>query len=108
MDKEKKESAAEKMLGNFAPKLLGYTDNVLFGDLWEGKELSRRERSLITVAALVAGEHTGQLKFHLNYAKEHGLTEDELIEVITHLAFYTGWPKAMSAIMLAKEAFEKK
>ena len=107
MDKEEKISAAQKMLGNFAPKLLGYTDNVLFGDLWEGKELSRRERSLITVAALVAGEHSGQLKFHLNYAKEHGLTEEELKEVITHLAFYTGWPKAMTAIMIAKEAFEQ-
>jgi 4-carboxymuconolactone decarboxylase len=106
MDKEEKTSAAQKMLGNFAPKLLRYTDNVLFSDLWEGKELSRRERSLITVAALVAGEHSGQLKFHLNFAKEHGLTEEELKEVITHLAFYTGWPKAMTAIMIAKEAFE--
>jgi 4-carboxymuconolactone decarboxylase len=106
MDKEEKISAAQKMLGDFAPRLLGYTDNVLFGDLWKGKELSRRERSLITVAALVAGEHSGQLKFHLNFAKEHGLTEEELKEVITHLAFYTGWPKAMTAIMIAKEAFE--
>jgi 4-carboxymuconolactone decarboxylase len=106
MDKEEKISAAQKMLGDFAPKLLGYTDKVLFGDLWEGKELSRRERSLITVAALVAGEHSGQLKFHLNLAKEHGLTEEELKEVITHLDFYTGWPKAMTAIMIAKEAFE--
>lgn len=106
MDTEKEISAAQKMLGDFAPKLLGYTDNILFGDLWEGKELSRRERSLITVAALVAGEHSGQLKFHLNFAKEHGLTEEELKEVITHLAFYTGWPKAMTAIMIAKEAFE--
>ena len=96
------------MLGDFVPKLLGYTDNILFGDLWEGKELSRRDRSLITVAALVAGEHSaGQLKFHLNFAREHGLTEEELIEVITHLAFYTGWPKAMTAIMTTKETFEK-
>ncbi len=106
MDKEENKTAAQKMLGNFAPNLLRYTDDVLFGDLWEGKELSRRERSLITVAALVAGEHSGQLKFHLNFAKEHGLTEEELKEVITHLAFYTGWPKAMTAIMIAKEAFE--
>jgi 4-carboxymuconolactone decarboxylase len=107
MSEEKNVSAAEKMLGDFAPRLLRYTDNVLFGDVWEGKELSRRERSLITVAALVAGEHSNQLKFHLNYAKEHGLTEAELVEVITHLAFYVGWPKAMTAIMIAKEAFEQ-
>ena len=107
MNNEEKISAAKKMLGDFAPKLLGYTDNILFGDLWEGKELSRRDRSLITVAALVAGEHSGQLKFHLNFAKEHGVTEEELIGVITHLAFYTGWPKAMTAIMIAKETFEK-
>lgn len=107
MNTEEKTTAAKKMLGDFAPKLLNYTDNVLFGDVWEGTELTRRERSLITVAALVAGEHSGQLKFHLNYAKEHGLTEDELVGVITHLAFYTGWPKAMTAIMIAKETFEK-
>ncbi|WP_231962596.1 carboxymuconolactone decarboxylase family protein [Aquirufa nivalisilvae] len=107
MTEEKKVSAAEKMLGDFAPRLLDYTDNVLFGDVWEGKELSRRERSLITVAALVAGEHSNQLNFHLNYAKQHGLTEAELVEVITHLAFYVGWPKAMTAIMIAKEAFKQ-
>lgn len=106
MEEEKNVSAAEKMLGDFAPRLLSYTDNVLFGDVWEGNEISRRERSLITVAALVAGEHSNQLKFHLNYAKEHGLTEAELVEVITHLAFYVGWPKAMTSIMIAKEAFE--
>ena len=96
-----------KTLGDFDASRFGWADNVLFGDVWEGKELSRRERSLITVAALVAGEHSNQLKFHLNYAKEHGLTEAELVEVITHLAFYVGWPKAMTAIMIAKEAFEQ-
>ncbi len=108
MSNEEKISAAKKMLGDFAPKLVEYTDNVLFGDVWEGKELSSRERSLITVAALVTGEHSGQLKYHLERAKDNGLTEAELVGVITHLAFYTGWPRAMTAIMIAKEMFESK
>ena len=107
MSNEEKISAVKKMLGDFAPKLVEYTDNVLFGDVWEGKELSPRERSLITVAALVTGEHSGQLKYHLARAKDNGLTEAELVGVITHLAFYTGWPRAMTAIMIAKEMFKK-
>lgn len=107
MTNDKEISAIQKMLGDFAPKLVEYTDNVLFGDVWEGKELSPRDRSLITVAALVTGEHSGQLKYHLNRAKNNGLTEVELVGVITHLAFYTGWPRAMTAIMIAKEMFEK-
>ncbi|NNV55473.1 carboxymuconolactone decarboxylase family protein [Limnovirga soli] len=106
MNNDNKKSAIQKMLGDFAPKLVEYTDNVLFGDVWEGKELSPRDRSLITVAALVAGEHNGQLKYHLGRAKDNGLTETELVGVITHLAFYTGWPRAMTAIMIAKEMFE--
>lgn len=106
MNNDNKKSAIQKMLGDFAPKLVEYTDNVLFGDVWEGKELSPRDRSLITVAALVAGEHNGQLKYHLGRAKDNGLNEAELVGVITHLAFYTGWPRAMTAIMIAKEMFE--
>lgn len=108
MESDKKMSDVQKMLGDFAPKLVEYTDKVLFGDVWEGKELSPRDRSLITVAALVTGEHSGQLKYHLNKAKENGLTEAELVGAITHLAFYTGWPRAMTAIMIAKELFESK
>jgi 4-carboxymuconolactone decarboxylase len=106
MDSDKKVSDIQKMIGDFAPKLVEYTDNVLFGDVWEGKELSPRDRSLITVAALVTGEHAGQLKYHLRRAKNNGLTEAELVGAITHLAFYTGWPRAMTAIMIAKELFE--
>jgi 4-carboxymuconolactone decarboxylase len=83
------------------------TDEVLFGDVWERPELSKRDRSLVTVSALVAGGSTEQLPFHLNRAKENGLTEAELIETITHHAFYRGWPKAMSAITVAKEIFKK-
>jgi 4-carboxymuconolactone decarboxylase len=78
----------------------------LFGDVWERKELTPRDRSLITVAALITGGNSEQLPFHLNKAKENGLTETELKEVITHLAFYAGWPKAMSALTVAKQVFE--
>ncbi len=100
-------SAVEKMIGGFAPKLVELTDNVLFGDIWERKELSKRDRSLATVAALIALNRPDQLRFHLKKAVENGLTKEELIEVITHLAFYSGWPNAMSAIMMAKEVFSK-
>lgn len=96
-------SVAQTTLGDFAPKLAELTDNVLFGDIWERPALSKRDRSLITVAALVALYRPEQLRFHLNRAIDNGLSKDELIEVITHLAFYSGWPTAMSAIMVAKE-----
>jgi 4-carboxymuconolactone decarboxylase len=100
-------SAVEKMIGDFAPKLVDLTDRVLFGDVWERPELSKRDRSLATVAALIALNRPDQLRFHLKRAVENGLTKEELIEVITHLAFYSGWPNAMSAIMIAKEVFSK-
>jgi len=103
----KEPSAAEKMLGGFAPKLVELTDQVLFGDIWERKELSKRDRSLITVAALVALNRPDQLRFHLGRAIENGMKEQELIEAITHLAFYAGWPSAMTAITLAKELFSE-
>jgi len=99
--------AAENLIGNFAPKLVELTDRVLFDDIWERKELSKRDRSLITVAALVALNRPDQLRFHLNYAVQNGVKQEELIEVITHLAFYSGWPNAMSAILIAKEIFSK-
>jgi len=95
------------MIGDFAPKLVELTDEVLFGDVWAREELSPRDRSLVTVAALIAGGNTEQLPGHLNRAKEYGLSENELVEVITHLAFYSGWPKSMSAIRVAKEVFKK-
>jgi len=100
-------SAAEKMIGDFAPKLVELTDHVLFGDIWERPELSKRDRSLVTVAALIALNRPEQLRFHLGKALENGLKKEELIEVITHLAFYAGWPNAMSAIMIAKEVLSK-
>jgi 4-carboxymuconolactone decarboxylase len=96
---------AQRAIGDFAPKLVSLTDDVLFGDVWERTELSKRDRSLVTVAALVAGGNTEQLRNHLLRAKENGLTETELKEVIIHLAFYAGWPRAMSAITVAKSVF---
>ena len=92
-------------LSEFAPKLSEVTKNVLFGDVWERPELPKRDRSLITVAALVALNRSEQLRFHLGRALENGLTKEELIEAITHLAFYSGWPTAMNAITVAKEVF---
>ena len=103
----KEPSPVEKLIGGFAPKLVDLTDGVLFGDVWERPQLSKRDRSLATVAALIAMNRPDQLRFHLNYAINNGFTREELIEVITHLAFYSGWPNAMSAIMIAKEVFSK-
>lgn len=98
-------SGAERMFGDFAPALVGFTDDVLFGQVWSRTELSAKDRSLVTVAALVTNGNVEQLRFHLPFAVENGATEAELIEVITHLAFYTGWPQAMAAMAAAKEIF---
>src|SRR5213078_2045452 len=95
-------------IGDFSPKLAELTDNVLYGDVWERPQLSKRDRSLVTVAALIALNRPEQLRSHLIKARENGVTQDELIETITHLAFYCGWPNAVSAINVAKEVFEKK
>ena len=103
---DKQPSDIKIAFGDFSPKLVQLTDDVLFGDVWERPELSRRDRSLITVTALIAGGNTEQLPFHLKRASENGVTEAELIEAITHLAFYVGWPKAMSAVTVAKEIFK--
>src|SRR5262249_45101602 len=90
-----------------APKLIEYTEKVVFGDVWERPGLSKRDRSLVTVAALVALYRSDQLRGHLQRALANGVTQEELIELITHLAFYSGWPTAMSAAALAKEVFEE-
>lgn len=98
---------AQNLIGDFAPKLVELTDQVLFDDVWERKDLSKHDRSLITVAALIALNRPDQLRFHLGYAVQNGVTKAELIEAITQLAFYAGWPSAMSAIMTAKEILSK-
>ncbi|HET8911398.1 MAG TPA: carboxymuconolactone decarboxylase family protein [Ktedonobacteraceae bacterium] len=107
MSEQKEPSAVQKLIGDFSPKMVQLTDDVLFGDVWEREELSPRDRSLITVAALIANGNTEQLTGHLNRAIANGLSETEIVEVITHLAFYAGWPRAMSAIRVAKEVFKK-
>ena len=88
-------------------KLGELTDQVVFGDVWERKDLAKRDRSLVTVACLVSLYRTNELPFHLKRAVENGLTKDELIEAITHLAFYAGWPPAMSAVQAARRVFEE-
>jgi 4-carboxymuconolactone decarboxylase len=98
-------SAAAKLFGDVAPKLVQLTEDVLFADVWERKELSKRDRSLITVAALVALNRPDQLRVHLGRAVENGVRTEELIEAITHLAFDSGWPNAMTAMTIAKELF---
>ena len=95
-------SAAQQAIGDIAPHLADLTDEVLFGDIWERPGLSRRDRSLVTVSALVALYRSGQLDFHLRYALDNGLTEGELVEALTHLAFYAGWPTAMDALSRLK------
>jgi 4-carboxymuconolactone decarboxylase len=100
-------STAQKTLGDFAPKLVELTDKVLFADVWERPQLSKRDRSLITCAALVAMGKTEQMTFHFPRAIENGVTQTELVELITHLAFYAGWPSAMSAAARAKELLSK-
>lgn len=92
---------------DIAPALADYTDNVLFGDVWKRPGLSPRDRSLVTVASLVALYRINELPFHLKRALENGVTRDELIEAITHLAFYSGWPTASTALPIAKRAFEE-
>lgn len=99
---------SQAALGDFAPKLADITDNVLYADIWERPELSKRDRSLATVAALIAMNRPDQLRSHLRIARQNGVTQEELIETITHLAFYTGWPSAVTAIGVARELFEKK
>src|SRR5579863_9752866 len=105
MSEQPTQTRAQQLLGYFAPKLVSLTDDVLFGDIWQRPELAPRDRSLVTVAALIAGGNTEQLRSHLLRARDNGLTETELKEVIIHLAFYAGWPRAMSAISVAKQVF---
>ena len=99
---------SQRAIGDFAPKLAELTDNVLYADVWERPELSKRDRSLATVSALIALNRPDQLRSHLRIARENGVTQEELIETITHLAFYSGWPNAVTAIGVAREVFKEK
>ena len=101
-------TAARKAFGDLAPALADYSDKVLFADVWERPGLSPRDRSLITVASLVSLYRTNELAFHIGKALDNGVTRDELIELITHLAFYSGWPTAMTALPIARQAFDNR
>jgi 4-carboxymuconolactone decarboxylase len=97
---------AQQLMGDVDPKLAELTDKVLFGDVWEREQLSKRDRSLITVAALIALNRPDQLRSHMTLALQNGVTKSELVETITQLAFYTGWPNAVSAVPVAREVFQ--
>ncbi|MFW0793496.1 carboxymuconolactone decarboxylase family protein [Gordonia sp. CPCC 205515] len=96
-------SAAQRLVGEITPKLADLTDEVLFGDVWARAELSPRDRSLITVAALITQHRPDQLCSHLNRALDNGVSRSELSEIVTHLAFYAGWPSAVSAAVILQE-----
>jgi 4-carboxymuconolactone decarboxylase len=92
----------------FIPKLIEMTEDVVFGDIWERPELSKRDRSLMVVSALIALGKERQMVGHFNRALDNGLTVEEIKEIITHLAFYSGWPTAMTAAAIFKEVVEKR
>ncbi|KAB0584699.1 carboxymuconolactone decarboxylase family protein [Ideonella dechloratans] len=94
---------ARKAIGDVAPQLADLTDGVLFGQVWEDAALSKRDRSLATCAALIATGKTEQLSFHFPFALQNGVTREELVAMTTHLAFYAGWPSAMSAVAKLRE-----
>ena len=97
-----------QQFGDVAPALVQDTTNVLFRDLWLRPDLAPRDRSLITVSALIATGQVAQIPYHLNRAMDNGLTQTEAGEAISHLAFYVGWPNVFSALPVAKEVFEKR
>jgi 4-carboxymuconolactone decarboxylase len=107
-DEEKRATNVEQQFGKAAPGIVQYTTDVLFRDLWLRPDLAPRDRSLVTVSALIASSQVAQIPYHLNRAMDNGLTQAQAGEVITHLAFYVGWPNAFSALPVAKDVFEKR
>jgi 4-carboxymuconolactone decarboxylase len=105
---EKRATSVEEQYGKVAPGVVQYTTNVLFLDLWLRPGLAPRDRSLVTVTALIANGQAAQVAYHLNRAIDNGLTHTEAAETITHLAFYVGWPNVFSALPVAKDVFEKR
>ena len=101
-------SASRNEVRTVAPRLIELTETLVYPDIWERPGLSKRDRSLITVAALVALYRPDQLKTHTERALANGVTREEIGELITHLAFYAGWPSAMSAARVAKQVLEEK
>ncbi|PTE84208.1 4-carboxymuconolactone decarboxylase [Staphylococcus equorum] len=103
----KKQTAGRDNLGTFAPKFAELNDDVLFGEVWSREDtLSPYKRSLITIASLITGGNYEQLTAHFKIGKANGITKEDVSEIITHLAFYVGWPKAWSAFNIAKEVYE--
>ena len=105
---EKRATNVEQQFGQVAPGLVQYTTDVLFRDLWLRPDLAPRDRSLVTVSALIASGQVAQVTYHLNKAMDNGLTQEQAGEVVTHLAFYAGWPNAFSALPVLKDVFEKR
>jgi len=104
----KRAGVVEQQFGNVAPGIVQYTTDVLFRDLWLRPDLTPRDRSLVTVSALIANGQVAQISYHLNRAMDNGLTQTQAAEVVTQLAFYAGWPNAFSALPVLKDVFEKR
>ena len=98
---------ARKSFGDIAPHLAEITDKVLFGDVWEHAALSPRDRSLVTITSLMSLYRLNEMPFHFKKAQENGLTREEIVGAITHLAFYAGWPPAMTALQIARKVFDE-
>jgi 4-carboxymuconolactone decarboxylase len=105
---ERRAANVEQEFGSVAPGVVQYTTDVLFRDLWLRPDLAPRDRSLVTVSALIASGHSAQITYHLNRAMDNGLTREQAAEVVTHLAFYSGWPNVFSALPVVKDVFEKR
>jgi 4-carboxymuconolactone decarboxylase len=101
-------SRVEEQFGKVAPGVVQYTTDLLFRDLWLRPDLAPRDRSLVTVSALIASGQVAQIPYHLNRAMDNGLTQIQAAETLTHLAFYAGWPNVFSALPVAKDVFEKR
>jgi len=111
LDKEveaKRATNVEQQFGSIAQGIVQYTTDVLFRDLWLRPDLAPRDRSLVTVSALIASGQVAQIAYHLNRAMDNGLTQTQAAEMVTHLAFYAGWPNAFSALPVLKDVFEKR
>jgi 4-carboxymuconolactone decarboxylase len=111
LDKEseaKRATNVQQQFGNVAPGIVQYTTDILFCDLWLRPDLAPRDRSLVTVSALIASGHVAQITYHLNRAMDNGLAKEQAGEVVTHLAFYAGWPNAFSALPVVKDVIEKR
>ena len=105
---QERQATIVKAINEVAPHLAELSTNVLFGDVWERPGLSKRDRSLITVAVLAADYRTEQLPGHIQRALDNGVTKEEIGEIITHIAFYAGWPSASIAALIAKQAFDER